>query len=600
MNQRLLVVLLVRVVAAAAAPAAFAAAACDTLPTCHLRNLASGVEVNLKTTPFYQMDATNKVGYSIRCTLANTTGGGGTVNYVKFLYNGLSYDVYAEPRWMNYYGSGPNGDYIAPVPYLDSCGSKTVQVQGHTWEAKCFDQAFTFTAQCGTPAATDKAPAAVAAAAAAPKAAPSQPVAVAQPTAMAGTCDALATCYLRNINAKTEIDLSTTTTYALDLIHKDKNCYSIRCETKKTGELNFLKFSYDGTTHDSFDEPRWMSYYGTGPNGDYVEKVPYLGTCGTKTVKLSGQTWSRVCFEKTWTLTALCGPTAPSPKAVAQPVVTPPQVAAAAAPKSSPVVQPAPPAVPKALPQSPPVAASVPTTPLASCGGAAVQSCVVRNLATKASDVNVLNYSSYPVDPNNKVGYSLLCKVSGNINLVKYLYDGQVFDAFAEPRWMSYYGNSSGGGGEYIAPVPYLATCGAKTIKVQGHTWSSMCVEKVLTLTATCNGAPTPVAAPTPATTPVAPRDQPSLCPAGYKMVSNACVKDWCQTDYVCPPGSGRIPDRECYNDKKDCACIEGYVSRLGFCLKSRLSRSCPYGRYWWGSCKRRNKTLRINWNPFN
>jgi hypothetical protein len=580
MNRQWLVILAVLL---AAAPDAVTAA-CDTLQTCYLRNLASGVEVNLKMTPSYKMDTTNKVGYSIRCTLSNI----GTVNYVKFLYNGVAYDAYAEPRWMSYYGTGPNGDYISPIPYLDSCGSKTISVQGHTWETKCFDQTFTFAAQCGS--STDKAPAPKSAAAPAP-----QPVSVAaQPTAMAGTCDALTTCYLRNINAKTEIDLSKTTTYALDLINKDKNCYSIRCETKKSGDLNFIKFSYDGTTHDSFDEPRWMSYYGSGgANGDYVEKVPYLGTCGTKTVKVSGQTWSRVCFEKTLTLTASCGPTAPAaPKAVDAPK---------AQPQPQPVTQPQP--SPKTQPQPTPASVPTPTTTTSSSSCAAtVQSCVVRNLATKM-DVNVLDSSSYPVDPNNKAGYSLLCKVAGSINLVKYLYDNQVFDAFAEPRWMSYYGNS-GSGGEYIAPVPYLATCGGtKTIKVQGHTWNSLCVEKVLTLTATCNGvATTPAAAPTlAATPPVAPRDKPSspACRAGYKMVSNACVKDWCESDYVCPPGSGRIPDRECYNDKKDCACLEGYVSRLGICLKSRLSRSCPNGRYWWGSCKRQTQTVLRPWNPF-
>jgi hypothetical protein len=116
---------------------------CDTLKACYLVNLFDKTELALTGNDSFKLDKTNPKGYSIRCD----TNGHDEMNIMKFFYNGGEKEDYAVPWWMD----GQAGDWIVPVPYLASCGMKTVTVQGHVWSHLCFEKKYTIRAECGGP-----------------------------------------------------------------------------------------------------------------------------------------------------------------------------------------------------------------------------------------------------------------------------------------------------------------------------------------------------------------------------------------------------------------------------------------------------------------
>jgi hypothetical protein len=125
-----------------------------------------------------------------------------------------------------------------------------------------------------------------------------------------------------------------------------------------------------------------------------------------------------------------------------------------------------------------------------------LQGCYLRNLGTGV-ETQLTGSDSYPLNSSN-LAYSIRCDVIGNeTDFIKFLYDGKEHDEFGEPRWLD--GDSNAG--EYIVPVPYLATCGTKSIFVQGNAWSRVLFEQNFTLVAICSGpliTPAPVTAPIP------------------------------------------------------------------------------------------------------
>jgi hypothetical protein len=116
------------------------------------------------------------------------------------------------------------------------------------------------------------------------------------------TCDTLKACYLRNLETGEETVLTGSDSYKISA-DKRKD-FSVRCEVTGQGDSDFIKFFYDGTIQDEFGEPRWM--YGDSDLGAYVNPVTYLSSCGTKTLTIQGHTWSQMCFEKSFTIEAVC------------------------------------------------------------------------------------------------------------------------------------------------------------------------------------------------------------------------------------------------------------------------------------------------------
>jgi hypothetical protein len=141
---------------------------------------------------------------------------------------------------------------------------------------------------------------------------------------------------------------------------------------------------------------------------------------------------------------------------------------------------------------APAVSTAAPTANLTTV----LQGCYLRNLGTGV-ETRLTGLDSYPLNSAN-LAYSIRCNVIGNeTDFIKFLYDGKEHDEFGEPRWLD--GDTNAG--EYIVPVDYLATCGAKSILVQGNSWSRVLFEQNFTLAAICSGpiiTPAPVAAPIP------------------------------------------------------------------------------------------------------
>jgi hypothetical protein len=122
-------------------------------------------------------------------------------------------------------------------------------------------------------------------------------------------CDALRACYLVNIETRNEMKLipgnQSNNTALLDL-SKYPRGYSIRCDVTDTphGESDFIKFIYDDMEHDEFALPRYM--YGDSDMGDWINPVPYLQSCGRKTVRVQGHVWSKQCFDRTYSINMKC------------------------------------------------------------------------------------------------------------------------------------------------------------------------------------------------------------------------------------------------------------------------------------------------------
>jgi hypothetical protein len=99
---------------------------------------------------------------------------------------------------------------------------------------------------------------------------------------------------------------------------------------------------------------------GDSDGGAWIIPVPYLSTCGTKKLKLEGHVWSNLCFEKVYTIEALCktaptcsAPVNPSANAPVQPPVKLPTKAPVHPTTNAHVQPPAKP--PNSAPVKPPV-----------------------------------------------------------------------------------------------------------------------------------------------------------------------------------------------------------------------------------------------------
>jgi hypothetical protein len=114
-----------------------------TFPTCFLRELTSGREVQLTGSDSYTVGLAET--FSMRCEVTGTQ----EINFIKFFYNGIVHDEFPEPRWLD--GDTDAGDYVVPVPYLAACGGKNITVQGHAWAAMQFEKVYTLTAVCPPP-----------------------------------------------------------------------------------------------------------------------------------------------------------------------------------------------------------------------------------------------------------------------------------------------------------------------------------------------------------------------------------------------------------------------------------------------------------------
>lgn len=147
-------------------------------------------------------------------------------------------------------------------------------------------------------------------------------------------CDTLKACYLRDLKTGKEIALTGSDSYT---IRGREPCYSIRCEVNGKAETDLIKFFYEDKVHDEFRLPRWLD--GDSGAGSYIVPVPYLATCGVKTVKIQGHVWSKMCFEKQFTLKAKCV-TAPRTSPVATPIKSPVPVATPPVPAPTPTCLP--------------------------------------------------------------------------------------------------------------------------------------------------------------------------------------------------------------------------------------------------------------------
>jgi hypothetical protein len=118
------------------------------------------------------------------------------------------------------------------------------------------------------------------------------------------TCDTLKGCYLVNIKTRNETLLNVNDSYTID---PNNDCgYSIRCDVNGIDELNFLKFKYNNSHYDAFGFPRFM--YGCAEQGEYINKVDFLSTCGRKILTVEGHVWANICFNITYTIDALNHP----------------------------------------------------------------------------------------------------------------------------------------------------------------------------------------------------------------------------------------------------------------------------------------------------
>jgi hypothetical protein len=111
---------------------------CDTLKACYLINIKTRAEFNLTGMDSYILDPTNDLGYSIRCDTSGIAGA--ESDFIKFIYETVVQDEFGLPRYMN--GDGNAGEWINPVPYLESCGGKTVRIEGHIWSNICFSKVY--------------------------------------------------------------------------------------------------------------------------------------------------------------------------------------------------------------------------------------------------------------------------------------------------------------------------------------------------------------------------------------------------------------------------------------------------------------------------
>jgi hypothetical protein len=116
---------------------------CDTLKGCYLVNINTRTEVLLTGNDSYILDPSNNKGYSIRCYVNGNVGA--ESNFIKFFFDNKVNDEFGEPRYLD--GDSNAGEWINPVPYLESCGVKTVRIEGHIWSTMCFSNQFSINIQ---------------------------------------------------------------------------------------------------------------------------------------------------------------------------------------------------------------------------------------------------------------------------------------------------------------------------------------------------------------------------------------------------------------------------------------------------------------------
>jgi hypothetical protein len=116
---------------------------CDTLKGCYLVNINTRAETLLTGNDSYTLDPSNNKGYSIRCYVNGNVGS--QSDFIKFFFDNNVNDEFGEPRYLN--GDANGGDWINPAPYLESCGVKTVRIEGHIWSSMCFSNQFSVNIQ---------------------------------------------------------------------------------------------------------------------------------------------------------------------------------------------------------------------------------------------------------------------------------------------------------------------------------------------------------------------------------------------------------------------------------------------------------------------
>jgi hypothetical protein len=443
-------------------------------------------------------------------------------------------------------------------------------------------------------------------------------------TALATECDSLKACYLRDVQTGKELTLTGSDSYKI----KNGLRYSVRCAVNGKDESDFIKFFYDGKVHDEFAEPRWLD--GDSNEGAYVVAVPYLATCGIKTIKIQGHVWSHLCFEKDFTLVAECdgdGPASPVSSPSSKTALAPATVTVNA-PRSSVVASPtlAPYNLPVALHQEPPQSKASPTQTLAPVEVTVVQPtsapfAVAENPAVVGPSkmpVALTVPTSTPVARTMAPGAALAGQPTS-----------EVFASPASSATSAPMATVAAPTAEASTPVQSttlsptdtpvtVASPPATSTSVQPMTLSPMAAPVMATTAAPALSvtvtASLPTASPqvpnvpaeptesnegtknTLPTKPLNPATPRRECRRGFKMVSGFCVRKWCRSNYKCPAGMERVPGRHCYRSMYDCKCRQGYAKRLGGqCI---LKLACKLERSWYGWFKKCPTTNGIQTKP--
>jgi hypothetical protein len=275
-------------------------------------------------------------------------------------------------------------------------------------------------------------------------------------------CDTLQACYLVNLKTRAEFILTGIDSYVLD--SGNDRGYSIRCDVSGTqgAESDFIKFAYDTVVHDEFGLPRFMG--GDSNAGEWVNPVPYLGTCGSKTVRIEGHVWSNMCFSKQYIINVekadgSCNPVNPFNAPVTQPTQAPirtPTKAPVKSPTKVPTKAPVPTSavtVPVAAPA--PTAPSGPITELWLMYTGVDPSVRVLKLSSNAVNVVDLQLLSLP-----SAQFSIDALVASNVKSVIFS-NGRVETAFP----LAYCGNN----GNNFYACPDLALGANVTITVTAY-----------------------------------------------------------------------------------------------------------------------------------
>jgi hypothetical protein len=383
-------------------------------------------------------------------------------------------------------------------------------------------------------------------------------------------CDTLKACYLHNWSTGQETRLvpgEGRNAYPISSTLAPRG-YTIRCAVNGKDELDYIKFIYNGTVHDEFREPRWMSS---------ASAVSYLSTCGPKTVRVQGHVWSKLCFETQYDLTAQCDG---EPRSPATPMAPPVVAPVATAPVMAPKAAPAPP--PKAVdsPAAPPKAAAPVDSPKAVAPVDSPKATTPVYAPPRAPPIDAPKASPVGASPMAAPSTPVIPPV-----VAPMLPPMASPPVVAAPMAMPV-------GAPIAAPVVApVAPVAAPAAPVSPPTKGDSPIASP--------SAPVPIApvaqpvAPAMAPkapsllSPTAPVASPTKCPPGYKLVSGYCVVESCKCDFKCPANAERIPNRKCYESIKDCACQKGYTRRkFGRHVMCRKTVICAHGMTWWGSCK--------------